>query len=208
MVEFRQCVGNAAVFVLKRSPHDLGRMGGHHELDAQAAHRAVQVVRRHTGREQARQRFLDRGRLGSRARVALIGAAAAHAVVLLGDVGQVEEVRKAPRNRERRLDRHRAELAGQCFESIRRRHACAFGERAHALDALEERLAFLPAQRLAQQFAEQAHVVAEGAMRVGSAVSHPGDHLGHPSHLAGAARMLTTAPSCRRIPCCPCNPWL
>ena len=117
-------------------------------------------------REQAWQCFFNRRRLRARARVTLVGAAPAHAVVLLGDVGQVQEMREAARDRQRRLDRHGAQLAGERLEAIRRRYPRPLGERAHALDALEERLPFLPAQRLAQQFAEQAHVVSQGAVRV------------------------------------------
>ena len=166
MVEIRQRIGDSPVLVLERPAHDLGRMGGDHELDPEAADGAVQGVGRHSGREQAWQGFFDRGRLRARARVTLVGPAPAHAVVLFGDVGQVQEMREAARDWQRRLDRHGAQLAGERFEAVRRRYARPLGERAHALDALEERLPFLPAQRLAQQFAEQAHVVAQRAVRV------------------------------------------
>ena len=141
-------------------------MGGDDELDPEAADGAIQGVGRHSAREQAWQCFFNRRRLRARARVTLVGAAPAHAVVLLGDVGQVQEMREAARDGQRRLDRHGAQLAGERLEAIRRGYPRPLGERAHALDALEERLAFLPAQRLAQQFAEQAHVVSQGAVRV------------------------------------------
>ena len=92
-------------------------------------------------------------------------------MVLLGDVGEVEEVREAPRDRERRLDGHRTELGGQRLESVRRRHARALGKRAHAFHPLEEWLALLPAQRFPKELAEQPDVVAQGAMRVVSGFS-------------------------------------
>ena len=140
--------------------------------------------------------------------IALIGATPAHAVVLFGDVREVEEVREAPRNRERGLDRHRPELAGQGLESIRRRDARALGERAHALHPFEERLSLLPPQRLAKELAEQPNVVAQGAVRIRSALSHVGHHLGHGRHSSADARTLTTAPSLRRIRCRLRDPWL
>ena len=123
-----------------------------------------------------RQRFFDRRRLRTRARVTLVGAAPAHAMMLLGDVGQVQEMREAARDRQRRLDRHGAQLAGERFEAVRRRHPRPLGERAHALDALEERLPFLAAQRLAEQFAEQAHVVAQRPVRVDRVLSRARYH--------------------------------
>ena len=157
------------IFVLERSPHDLGRMRGHDEPDAEAAHRAVQDIGRDPARQQTRQCFLDRPRLGTRARITLIRAAPAHAVMLFGDVCEIQEVREAARDRQRGLDRHRAQLVRQRLEPVRRRHARAFGERAHAFHPLEQRLSLLAAQRLAQQFAEQPDVVAQRPMRVDGA---------------------------------------
>ena len=87
-------------------------------------------------------------------------------MMLLGDVGEVQEVREAARDRQRRLDRHRPQLGGERLEPVRRRHAGPLGERPHALHALEERLSFLAPQRLAEQFAEQTHVVAQRPVRV------------------------------------------
>ncbi len=176
MIEIGQRIGDPPVLVLERAPHDLGRMRGDHELDAEAADGAVQGVARHAARQQPRQRLFDRGRLRTGARIALIRPAPANAMMLFGDVGEVQEVREAARDRQRRFDRHRPQLAGERLEPVRRRHAGPLGERAHALHALEERLPFLPAQRLAEQFAEQTHVVAQRPVRVGSALSRARYH--------------------------------
>ena len=120
---------------------------------------------RDAARQQPRQRLLDRRRLRPGPRIALIGAAPPHAVMLLGDVGEVQEVGEAARDRQRRLDRHGAQLGGQRLEAVSESPptARALGQRPDALDALEERLPLLPPQRLAEQLAEQPHVVAQRA---------------------------------------------
>ena len=60
--------------------------------------------------EQARERVRARAALRRSARVAQVGAAAAHAMVLLGDVGEVEEVREGAGNRQRVLHVHPRQL--------------------------------------------------------------------------------------------------
>ena len=104
-------------------------------LDAEAADGAVQGLstRRSTG---PRERFFDRGRLRTGARITLIRPAPANAMMLFGDVGEVQEVREAARDRQHRFD-HRPQLGGERLEPVRRRHAGPLGERADALHALE-----------------------------------------------------------------------
>ena len=55
-IEPGERLGDAAVLVLQRPAHDLGRMRGQHELDPQRADRLVQRVARHAGRGQPRER--------------------------------------------------------------------------------------------------------------------------------------------------------
>ena len=121
------------------------------------------------GGHEAWQRLLDRARLWTAVRIALIGTAAPHAVVLLGDVREVEEVREAPRDRHRGVGRHRAQLAGQRLEPIvgvgRRRGATVSRAPAPARRARTAH-ALLGAQRLAQQSAEEPHVVPKRLVRV------------------------------------------
>ena len=79
-------------------------------------------------------------------------------MMLLGDVGKVQEMREAARDRQHRFGGHRPQLRGERLEPVfnwcRRRHAGPLGERPYAFHALEERLSFLAPQRLAEQFAE------------------------------------------------------
>ena len=68
-------------------------------------------------------------------------------------------------------DRDRAQLAGERGEPLGARFvnpgaARPLREGPHALHALVERLAFLTPQRLAEQPAEQPHVVAQRLMRI------------------------------------------
>src|SRR6516164_8574004 len=99
-----------------------------------------------------------------------MGAPAADAVVLLGDVGQLKKMRERTRDRNRGLERHRRELLGQLGKGARRSDRIAaprgLGGHAYALDAIEEVLAFLADQCLAKQAAEQPDVVAQRLLRV------------------------------------------
>ena len=156
------------VLVLKRPPHDLGRMRGQHELDPQRADGLVQRVARHARRGQTRERFIDGSGLRGGGRIPQIGAPAAHAVVLLRDVREVQEVREGSRDRQGLRNGHRRQVERQLVErglplpwpSSRFRRV------AHPLDALEQRVAFLVTQRLAQQRAEQPDVVAQRLVRI------------------------------------------
>ena len=163
--------GDDVVFVLQRPPHDLGRMRRDDQPDAQRADGVVQGIGRHAGRQQARQRLLDRARLRPRVRIAQVVPAPAHAVVLFGHVGQVQEMGEGAGNRHRRSDRDGAQLAGERGKALGARFvnpgaARPLREGPYALDALVERLAFLAPQRLAEEPAEQAHVVAQRLMRI------------------------------------------
>ena len=83
-------------------------------------------------------------------------------MVLLGDVRQRQEVREGARDRQRLVDRHPLEDAGQRVEVGLVAAARALRQRAHALDRVVQRVALLPPQRFAQQFAQQADIVSEG----------------------------------------------
>ena len=162
-----KCRGDAVVLVLQRPPHDLGRMRRDHQLDAQAANRLEQRLRRHPGPEQPGQRFFDRSQLWTAAELALQLPAPPHAVMLFGDVGEVEKVGEAPRHGQRRGHRHRPQLFGERFEVVAGAAAARpLRQRADPLDPLVVRNALVAAQCFAQQFAEQPHVVAERLVRI------------------------------------------
>ena len=89
-------------------------------------------------------------------------------MMLLGDVGQIQELRERARDRKRRVDRHAAERAGQALEILAFAGAGALGERAHAFHGQEQFFALARLERVAQEFAEQAHVIAEWLVNIGS----------------------------------------
>ena len=86
-------VGDAALLLQQRAAHDLGRMRRDHQLDAQTAMR--RAARRRTPARAAAAALLDRRLLRTAARLALVLAPPPNAVVLFGDVGEIEELREA-----------------------------------------------------------------------------------------------------------------
>jgi hypothetical protein len=81
-------------------------------------------------------------------------------MMLLGDVGEREELCERARDWHGRLDWKAAQKAGQILERGRVAGVCALGERADFLHSLEERLAFAGPQLLAEQLTKQPDVVA------------------------------------------------
>ena len=80
-------------------------------------------------------------------------------MVLLGDVGERQEMRERPRHRQRRLDRQVAQHAGQRLDVAVPSGPAELRQRPHPLDRLVERLPLALPQRLAKQLAEQPHIV-------------------------------------------------
>ena len=87
-------------------------------------------------------------------------AAAMHAMVLLGDVGQRQEMRERAGDRQRRRDRHVAQQPIDMLELAVER-ARPLGCLAHLLDLVENLIPFVMPQHASQHFAEQAHVVSQ-----------------------------------------------
>ena len=80
--------------------------------------------------------------------------------MLLGDVGQREEVRERARDRNRGGDRHVAQLVGELLERRRVAAVRPLCQRANALHALEERVAFARPEHVAEQLAQEPHILA------------------------------------------------
>jgi CheY-like chemotaxis protein len=87
-------------------------------------------------------------------------------MVLLGDVGEMKEVREGAGDGKRCLNRHPCELDRKGFEDIGRAGPCTFGQRTHALDGGVKVVSFDGPQRFAQQLAQQADVVAKRFVRI------------------------------------------
>ena len=123
----------------------------------------MQGLGRNAAGNEPRERLLDRSLLRPAVRIALVGASPPHPMVLFRDVGKVEEVREAARDRHGGFGGHRLQFARERLELILSARAVpgSLRECAHALHPFEERHALLPPQCFAEQAAEQAHVVAQ-----------------------------------------------
>ncbi len=89
--------------------------------------------------------------------------------MLLGDIGQVEELRKRPRDWQGFVHRHLLEDAGQRREVRVAPAARLLRQGTDPLHGVVGGLALLAAQGLAQQLAKQSHIVPQ---RLGQFVSH------------------------------------
>src|SRR5262249_22647949 len=151
-------------------------MRSHDQLDPKREHGVPQPVGTDC-RRQARQRLLERTRLWPAPRIALMGAAPADAVVLLGHVGQLEKMRKGSRDRHCGVERHGRELSSKVTEGARRLGPIAPARRlcrgAHTLNASKQIGAFLADEGLAEQAAQQADIIAERLVSVFSEHAAP-----------------------------------
>jgi hypothetical protein len=92
-------------------------------------------------------------------------AAAMHPMVLLGDVGQREEMRERAGDRQRRRDRHVAQQPVDVLELAVER-ARPLGGLPHLLDLFENLVPFVMAQHTSEHLPEQAHVVSQRLVRI------------------------------------------
>jgi len=102
-------LGNPVVLLQKRAPDDLGWMGGEHELHPHRSDSRHQRVGRHAGTAQPPKRLGARPPLRLAVRIAGVIAPPVHAMVLLGDVGEGQEVRKGTGDGQRRSNGHLTE---------------------------------------------------------------------------------------------------
>ena len=87
--------------------------------------------------------------------------------MLLGDIGEMEELRERPGDWQRFIERHPSEYVGQFAECALVAGTAALGQRAGTFDHLEHILAGKPLHCLAEQLTEQAHIVAQRLVRIG-----------------------------------------
>jgi len=158
---------DAVVLLNQRAPDDFGRMRGQHELDARRNDGVGERVWRDAGADQPRERLGARAALGVPVGVARVIAPAARPVVLLRDVGQRQEVREGARDGHGGFDGHVAQNVGEQIERSGFTGMRGLRDRAHPLHAIEERVAFVYPQRLAEQLTEQVNVVSQRFVRVG-----------------------------------------
>ncbi len=154
----RQRLGDAPVLLQQGPARRLGGVGGQHQLHVQRAHRLVQPLGRHPALQEPGEGLGD-GPAGPRRAQAL--APQPHPVLLLGDVGERQEVGEGPGQRHRLGHGQRPQQRPQRLRRLRPAGAGLLGQGPHPLHQRVQRGALLGAQGLAQQIAQQAHVLAQ-----------------------------------------------
>jgi hypothetical protein len=97
----------------------------------------------------------------------LIRAATSDAVMLLGDVGEMEELRERTSDWQCLIERHPGQYISEFGECALVTGATALGQRANTFDDVEHVLTRKPLHRVAKQLTEQAHIVAQRLVRIG-----------------------------------------
>ena len=158
--------GNVAVIADQALALDFGRVGGEHRGDQGVGEEIGDGIRR-DGCGSQRIEGKNQAAFARRRAGQVVSAAPADVVLVLGDVGQLQEVAEGADDGLGGVARQRVEQAGQFIAGGRIAVAGeAYGGLSDALDNLKDCLAFLFADRIAEDAAEQADVVAEGFVLV------------------------------------------
>ena len=165
-----QQLGNHALGVQNAFALHFGRVGGEHRRDKAVRQRLRNHLGRNAGPAQAGQRHFDAAFL--RVTGALVHHAAADVVPVFGQVGQMAEIREGADDADGLVTRQTFEqffqgLVGLGVGIAPETHR----EFAHLLDQLIGRLAFLFADHVAQNAAQQANVFDQRAFVVACAGS-------------------------------------
>jgi hypothetical protein len=146
-------------------------MRGQDQLDIHVRHNLGEDVRRNAAATQPGKRFGCRTLLGVTLRISGVIAAASLAMVLLGNICEVQEMRESARHGERVADGHVREQACELVESrLLFGSSGPFGNLAHLLHAIEKRLPFMVAEHPPQQLSKEPHIVSQRPVRIGA---HP-----------------------------------
>ncbi|MNQ92467.1 hypothetical protein D3C85_1078960 [compost metagenome] len=153
-----QLRGDRIVFLDQGTPRHFGRVGGQHQLDVQAGDLARQGIGAVAAGQQALQQFGQHPRLEG---LGFVRATAADAVILLGDIGQVEKLVECPRHRQQFVVGELLEAGAELFGTGGRTAPRRLGALANALDLVEKNRSALGADGVAQQLAELMNVLAQ-----------------------------------------------
>ena len=145
----------------ERAARNRGGMRGHDERDLHVRRRAMQILRRRAGLEDLREDVLERSALAARGVLTLVIAPATHAMVLLGDVGEREEMSERASHRHGHLDGQIAQRFLQLRHRVRRPLPRVLRRAPDPLDGFVERHPFARANRVAQHLAEHRDVFPE-----------------------------------------------
>src|SRR5215213_4538902 len=94
-------------------------------------------------------------------------AAAMHAMMLFRDIRKRQEMSEGARDGERRRNRHLAKQLIDVFDLTVVR-SCALCQLAYLFDAFEDLLSLVMPQDAPEHLPEQAHVVSQRLMRIGT----------------------------------------
>jgi len=158
MVARRQLLGDGVVLLDQGAPGNLGGVGGQDQLDFQPADLARQEFFVVPGGLEALEQV---GKHAGLERRGLPGTAAANLVVLLGDVGQVEELVERTGHRQQFVLIEAVQRLGQQLRALLGPAPRRLGTLADAFDLVEEQIAVLRTDGVAEQFSQQVYVVAQ-----------------------------------------------
>ena len=148
-------------------------MCGQDQLDVQRGGCAREPGRLEPAVSQPPERLEARSPLRLPAPVASVIAAAADAMVLLGNVGEAEKMRERTSDTKGQRLRQGAQEIGQLVERPIVAGMRAFGQGPHALDAIEEPGVIVRLQYLPEQIAELTDVVSQPLVRIGHVFRKP-----------------------------------
>jgi hypothetical protein len=156
-----QALRDALLLAQQRAAARLGGMRREHRLDRERADQLEHLLRAEARGFERADGILDAARLRALAVLEEVIAAAADAVYLLGEIHHLEPHRERPQQIARQSRRPVAHAGGELGARLAGSGAAADGGDAVELDQLEQLVAALFAQDLADQRAERVHIVAQ-----------------------------------------------
>ena len=190
--QLRQAATYLRMLVDQGATGDLGGMGGEHQFDAQRPHGVNDLLRRHPLLDQLAQVAGQAARGGQQ----LIGLAR-DIVVLVGDIGEIQELAESPRHRYQLLA---AQVQQQGLQLIARPGGAlprALGKAADLLDELQEFLSLGGGDGIAQHPAQQTDIAPQGGVihfhpAQPGVRSQPADRAGRPPGRNNPTRCRTS----------------
>ncbi len=188
-VQLGEQIGHLVVLADQGAPGHLGGMGGEHQLHGQRREGLADALRLDALLLQLRQ-HLAQALVGVRvAGVTLVAAVQTLAVMLLGDVGQVEKLAERPRYFQQRIVVQRIEQTAQAGQFHFPFRAAFHRRLADGFHGVVQSLTGLLAEYRPQLFAQQAYIVAQRRVLI----------LFH-RHLHSRYRFYNFTPDCIFIP--------
>ena len=160
---------DGVVLLDQGAPGHFRRMGRQHQLDVQAAQLARQGRRGQAAALETLQQLAEQRRTGG---LRLVRPPSPHPVILLGDVGQVEELVERPRDREYLGMAKLVQAALQLPGAIDRTAARSLGTGADTFDLLQQGVTQIAPDGFPEQLPQLAYILPQSCVYLGH---------GHPS---------------------------